>query len=157
MPQNCKSPTQRQRFMTTIKDVTEQKERKKKPKSLIGFLSANKINDYNRVGKKEKKKKKRTYRTNQNIRMINVFLESLLSESFPMLEIPLPPQDVLQHCADLWTGCGDCSDSNLALLLCVLASNVDSYQSQCVFFCGNAQWPFIYSIGTESAQLIVWI
>ena len=44
--------------MTTIKDVTEQKERKKKPKSLIGFLSANKINDYNRVGKKEKKKKK---------------------------------------------------------------------------------------------------
>jgi len=39
-------------------------------------------------GKKEKKKKcKRTYRTNQKIRMINVFLESLLSESFPSLGI----------------------------------------------------------------------
>ena len=32
--------------MTTIKNVTE--ERKKKLKSLIGFLSANKIDNYNR-------------------------------------------------------------------------------------------------------------
>ena len=32
--------------MTTIKYVTEEKE-KKKLKSLIGFLSANKINNYN--------------------------------------------------------------------------------------------------------------
>ena len=38
----------------TIKNVTEEK---KKFKSLIGFLSANKINDYNRVGKKRKEKK----------------------------------------------------------------------------------------------------
>ena len=43
--------------MTTIKNVTEEKG-KKKLKSLIGFLSANKINNYNRGGKKEKKKKK---------------------------------------------------------------------------------------------------
>ena len=48
------------------------------------------MNNYNRVGKKEKKKKKRTYRTNQNIRMINVFLESLLSESFPSLGVTVP-------------------------------------------------------------------
>ena len=27
-PQNCKSPTQRQRFMTTMKNVTEEKEKK---------------------------------------------------------------------------------------------------------------------------------
>ena len=40
--------------MTTIKNVTEGK---KKLKSLIGFLSANKINNYNRVGGKGKKKK----------------------------------------------------------------------------------------------------
>ena len=39
--------------MTTIEDMTEEK---KKLKSLIGFLSANKINDYNRVGKKRKEK-----------------------------------------------------------------------------------------------------
>ena len=39
-------------------------------------------------GKKEKKKlSKRIYRISQNIRIINVFLESLLSESFPSLEV----------------------------------------------------------------------
>ena len=38
----------------------------------------------------------------------------------------LPPYDVLQYCAGLWP-CS--SDSNLVLLLCVLASNVHSYQN----------------------------
>ena len=38
-PQNCKSPTQRQRFVAIKKVIT---------KSLIGFHSANKINNYNR-------------------------------------------------------------------------------------------------------------
>ena len=33
-----------------------------------------------------------------------------------------PPSDALQHCADLWTYSGGSSDSNLILLLCVLAS-----------------------------------
>ena len=42
---------------------------------------------------------------------------------------PLPPQDALQQCADLWTCCGDSSDFNLVLLRCVLASSVHSYQS----------------------------
>ena len=49
-PQTCKSPTQRKRFIT-IKNVSEKK-KKKKLKSLIGFLSANKIDNYNRGGKK---------------------------------------------------------------------------------------------------------
>ena len=31
-PQNCKSPIQRQRFMTTIKNVTEEKGKKKAQK-----------------------------------------------------------------------------------------------------------------------------
>ena len=48
-----------------------------------------------------------------------------------------PPQDALQHCADLSTCCGGSSDSNLALILCVLASKVHSYQSYCVFFVGD--------------------
>ena len=59
-------------------------------KSLVGFLSANKIDNYNReVGKEEKrnKKSKRFYRTSQKIRIINIFLESLLSGSFPLLGI----------------------------------------------------------------------
>ena len=63
---------------------------KKKLKSLIGFLSANKINNYNRGGHNRKKKSKRIYRTSQKIRIMNVFLESLLSESFPMLGISPP-------------------------------------------------------------------
>ena len=37
--------------------------------------------------KKEMKKSKRIYRTSQNIRIINVFLESLVSESFPSLGV----------------------------------------------------------------------
>jgi len=66
----------------TIKNVTEEK---KKFKSLIGFLSANKIDNYNQgrgVGRGEKSK-----RTSQKTRIINVFLESLLSESFPSLGV----------------------------------------------------------------------
>jgi len=63
------------------------KKKKKKLKGLIRFHSANKIDNYNRGRKKEekkrKKKSKRIYRINQNRRIINVFLESLLSESFP--------------------------------------------------------------------------
>ena len=42
--------------MTTIKNVTEGK---KKLKSLIGFLSANKINNYNRGGKEKEKEKEK--------------------------------------------------------------------------------------------------
>ena len=60
---------------------------KKKLKVLIRYHSVNKIDKYNRGGKKKKKRKKkrskRIYRTTQNIRRINIFLESLLSESFP--------------------------------------------------------------------------
>jgi len=42
------------------------------------------------MGKKRKKKKKkiqRIYRMSQNIRIINAFLESLLSEYFPSLGV----------------------------------------------------------------------
>ena len=67
---------------------------------------------------KRNKKSKRTYRTSQNIRIINVFLESLLSESFPSLGV-----------TDLLTSLG-CPATllmsgpavYLVLLLCVLAS-----------------------------------
>ena len=67
-----------------MKNVTEIK----KLKSLIRFHSANKINNYNRGARKGKKKKsKRIYRASQNIRIISIFLESLLSESFPSLGV----------------------------------------------------------------------
>ena len=49
--------------------------------------SAHKIDNYNRGGKKGGKKSKRIYRTSQNLRIINVFLESLLSESFTSLGV----------------------------------------------------------------------
>ena len=77
---------QRQRFII-IKNVTEKK-KKKRLKSLIRFHGANKINNYSRGGEKGgrgEKKSKRIYRAGQNIRIINVSLESLLSESFPSL------------------------------------------------------------------------
>ena len=76
----------RQRFITTVKSVTE---KKKKFKSLIRFHSAHKIDNCNRGAKrrgKKEKKSKRIYKTSQNTRKINVFLESLLKSSFPCWE-----------------------------------------------------------------------
>ena len=70
-------------MITGIKNVTEEK--KKKLKSLVRFHSANYINNYNKGG--GRKKSKRIYRTSQNIRIIGVSLESLLSESFPSLGV----------------------------------------------------------------------
>jgi len=49
-------------------------------------FSANTFDNYNRGGG-EKKKTQRIYITSQKIRIINVFLESLLSESFPSLGV----------------------------------------------------------------------
>ena len=63
-------------------------ERKKKLKSLVRVHSANKIDNRGGGGKgKKRKKSKRIYRTIENIRTINVFLESLLSESFPSMGV----------------------------------------------------------------------
>ena len=77
----------RQRFITTIKNVIEKRE-KKKLRSLIRLYSADKIDNYNREwGERGEKKSKRNYRTSQNIRIINVFLEPLLSESFPLMGV----------------------------------------------------------------------
>ena len=97
--------------------------------------------------KKEKEKFKKNYRTSQNIRIINVFLGSQLSASFPSLGVSmhLASPRALQHCAGLGPCCVGSSDSNLVLLLPVLASKVHSCQSWCDFFCGSARCPFIYS------------
>ena len=64
-------------------------EKKKTLKILFRYHTANKINNNNGGGaeKRKKKKLKRIYRTSQNIRIIIVFLESLLSESFPLLGV----------------------------------------------------------------------
>ena len=70
-------------------------------------------------------------RTSQKIKIISVFLESLLSEYFPSLgtTVHLTLLGYPPTCTNLWTCCGGCSDSNLVLLLCILASNVHSYQN----------------------------
>ena len=52
IPQNCKSPTQRQRFITTMKNEIEKGKKKKRLERLVEFYSANKIDNYNRQGKK---------------------------------------------------------------------------------------------------------
>ena len=148
---------QRQRFIT-IKNVTEKKEEKKKRlKSLIGFHSVNKIDNYNKGGKKEKKIQKNLQNKSKH-KNNKCFFSHCCQSPFSCWESQstLPPQDALQHCADLWTCCGGSSDSNL-VLLCVLASSVHSYQNQCIFFCRSSQCLFICSIDTESAYLIVWI
>ena len=50
-----------------------------------------KTDNYNRGGKKEKKIPERIYRTSQNIRIINVFLESLLSRVLSLARSHSPP------------------------------------------------------------------
>ena len=78
--------------------------------------------------KKRGKKKPRTnYRMNQSVRMIiNVFLGSQLSVSFPPLgataHLRLPRRPSNTVAAGLWTCCKDSSGSNLVLLLHVLIS-----------------------------------
>ena len=100
-------------------------EEKKKLNRII--LSANK-NNYN--GGRGKGNKKVIQKNLQN-KSKNIFLESQLSESFPVLAVTahLTSLGCLPMRADLWTCCGGSSDSNLVLLLCVLASNVDSDQN----------------------------
>ena len=66
--------------------MTEEKKRKKL-KSLIRFHSANKIDSYNRGGIKGKKVQKNLKNKSKHKNLINVFLESLLSESFPLLGV----------------------------------------------------------------------
>ena len=61
-------------------------EGKKKLKSLIRFHSANKIDNYNRRGKGKKIKQIQKNLQNKS-RIKNVFLESLLSESLPLLGV----------------------------------------------------------------------
>jgi len=82
-------------------------------------------------GEEKGKKSKEIYRTSQNIRIINVFLESLLSESFPSLGVTVhltclgcPPT-----LCYLWICCGGRSESDLVLHLCVLTFNVHSYEN----------------------------
>ena len=56
---------------------------------LIVFLSANKIDNHNRRVKKRKKQEKKIQKNPQNKskNKNNVFIQSLLSESFPSLRI----------------------------------------------------------------------
>ena len=99
---------------------------------------------------KERKKSKRLYRTSENIRIINLFLESLLSVSFapfltgsqsPPLFPGMPSSTVLAS--------GPAVGAAQILLLCVLASNAHSYQNECIFSCGSSQGPFTHSTDTE--------
>ena len=62
-------------------------EKKKKKNAQLDFIVPIKSTTTTKRKRKKKKKSKRIYRTSQNIRIINVFLESLLSESFPLLGV----------------------------------------------------------------------
>ena len=117
---------------------------KEKLKSLIGFHSANKINNYNKGEKKEKKiqmilQNKSKNKNNKCFSWVIAVRVLSLDGSHSPPHLPRMPSNT----ANLWTGCRGSSDSNLVLLLCVLASSVHSYQNWCIFFCGNSPWPFI--------------
>ena len=121
-PQKCKSPMQRQRFLTTIKNVTEEE----KLKSLVRFHSANKINSYHREGERQSNlQNKSRHKNNKCFSCVTSVRVLSLAGSHSPPHLPKRPSNT----ADLWTCCGGSSDSNLVLLLCILASNVRSYQS----------------------------
>ena len=83
--------------------MTEKKKEKKSSKDWLDFIVPIKLTtttEWGERGKKRKRKSKRIYRTSQNIRIINVFPESLLSESFPSWDhspphLPRMPSDTV--------------------------------------------------------------
>ena len=112
--------------MTEVNNVTEGK---KKLKSLVGFLSANKIDI---TTDEQKGEKNPTESTEQVKKKNNVFLELPLSRvlylagSHSPLCLPRMPSNTM-----LISGpaVGGSSDSNLVLFLDVLAFSVHSYES----------------------------
>ena len=68
------------------------------------------------------------------------FLSHCCQSPFPCWESQSvsPPQDALQHFADLWTYYVGSSDSNLVLFLCVLAPMFTAIRTR-VFLCGSSQ------------------
>jgi len=64
---------------------------------------------------KQQAKSRRNYRTSQNVRIINVFLESLLSVSFPLLGVTVNLASLRcpSDCDDLCTCCRGSSGSHL--------------------------------------------
>ena len=71
--------------------MTEKKKKKRESsKAYLDFIVPIKLTTSTEAGKK-KEKPPRIYRTSQNIRTINAFLESLLSESFPSPGVSPPP------------------------------------------------------------------
>ena len=140
-------------WWAAVSGVAQSRTRLKRLRSSSSSSCANKTDNCNTAvaGWRGEKESKRIY---------NVKNKSLLFlESLPCCQSPFPrwesqstsPPRMPSNTAGLWTCCGGSSDSNLVLLLGVLASNVHSYQSWCVFLYGSSQWPFIYSIDTESA------
>ena len=144
---------QRQRFITTIKSVIGGK-KKKKTQGLIDFIVPLKSTTTVEVGSSEGKKKiQKTLHNKSEYKTNKFFLSHCCQSPLPHWESQPTslPQDTLQHCAGLWTCSGVSSDSNLVLLLCILASNVHSYQSQCVFFvCVRALSLLLYIPQTQS-------
>ena len=101
--------------------------RKKKLKSLIRFHNANKVDNYNRGGGgKRKKKEKKIQKNLQNTskHKNNKCFSWVTAVTVHLTSLGCPP--ALCWSLDLLWGH---SDSNLALLPCVLASNVHSYHN----------------------------
>jgi len=91
-------------------------------------------------GGKKEKNPRRIYRTSQNIRIINVFLESLLSDSFPSLGVTVYLTSLGCPLTLLISGPAvGAAQILIGFSSSVLASNVHSYQNWCVFFCGSSQ------------------
>ena len=76
---------QRQRLITTIENVIEKKNSSKAKLDIIVSIKLTITTEGE--NRKKKKKSKRIYRTSENTRIINVFLESLPSASFPSLGV----------------------------------------------------------------------
>ena len=115
-----------------IKHVTEEKI---KLKSLIRFHSANKINNYKRGGRREREKNIQNNLQNKFKRKNNKYVSWVTALRVPSLTgSHSPPYLLRMPDAHLWTCYGGSLHSKLVLLLCVLASNVHSYQNYWVFF-----------------------
>ena len=136
------------------------KRKKKKLKSIIGFLSANKINMYNRVGEGEKKKKKsktiyRTSQKNKNNKCFSWVTAVRVLSCAGNHSSPYRPG--MPSTAVLISGPAvGAAQVLIGSYSCVFLPPMSTAIRASAFLCvcgggGSSQWPFIYSVDTESA------
>ena len=135
------------------------KKKKKKIKSLIKFHSANKIDNYNKGGKKGKKKEKNPkesteeskFKNNKCFSWVTTVRVLSLAGSHSSPHLPRMPSNPVQISEPAVGAAQILIWSYSSVFVPPMSTAIRTSVCVCVCVCGSSQWPFIYSIDTESA------